>query len=394
MMSRRIPGQWRFVNLDHNEHLKSPDRPNVTQVAEVGSNLTKILRNPIWARYKTTNKTIETARKKKAHGDFAKLPREIVLNIIFSFEDSKDGLAILSLGMTCTYFFRLLGVKMQSVLQKDAGPWRNERLSFAGPWAPGIPDGAGTDEEEHDWHARRIQTFHELHTYPVSLGHIQPATPLTAPEIFQLPGYRSNRIIDMMIRDCMSTVEDAETFQRMIQVLMQDPGCFNKAQMSHVLRNLTTKEYVRGDVLATLYKNPDLYNEHHDIIAHKKSARLDRPYHLGEALMAMITYLHGYMINQAIWRDSLELDRRHLRLQRIHFFTRMEAVEAAAVQNERAAAQYAQSGGHGPPPTQVAVNIPPRDDLELEFDFGIEHSDSEDDWETVSWNGSDVNNDN
>ncbi|RGP68942.1 hypothetical protein FLONG3_8003 [Fusarium longipes] len=42
----------------------------------------------------------------------------------------KDGPPILSLGMTCTYFFHLLGVKMQNVLQKDAGPWRNAGLGI------------------------------------------------------------------------------------------------------------------------------------------------------------------------------------------------------------------------------------------------------------------------
>jgi hypothetical protein len=103
------------------------------------------------------------------------------------------------------------------------------------------------------------------------------------------------------------------------------------------------------------------------------------------------------MINQRIWRDSLELERPTLRFQHIHFFTRMQTVEEARIRNEQAAAQQAQVGGQGLTLAQVAVTIPPRDDLELEFDHGIEWSsddDSENDWETESWSDSDIDRDN
>jgi hypothetical protein len=52
------------MKTNSNEHLKAPDRPNVGQVAEVASNLTKLLRNPVWAQYKPNDRAIETARKK------------------------------------------------------------------------------------------------------------------------------------------------------------------------------------------------------------------------------------------------------------------------------------------------------------------------------------------
>ncbi|GKU11307.1 unnamed protein product [Fusarium langsethiae] len=270
------------------------DRPNVAQVAETASSLTKLLRNPIWTPYHTKPAVIERARKKEAHGAFVQLPQEIIDKIVGKLDPEKDGITILCLGMSSTFFFRLLGSKMQEILHVDAGPWRHERLTFAGPWAPGIPEGAGTIDEERDWFARRIHTLHELHTYPVTLGRAMPMTPYYAPDIFMHHGPRSNRVIDLMNRDRTSTVEDKEAYFRLTEIFMEEPPHLTTLQRVHVLRNIDTKEYVRGDVLLDLHQSPEQYELWIDIVAERKGARLNRPYHLGHALMAFITYVGDF----------------------------------------------------------------------------------------------------
>ncbi|GKU11305.1 unnamed protein product [Fusarium langsethiae] len=100
------------------------------------------------------------------------------------------------------------------------------------------------------------------------------------------------------------------------------------------------------------------------------------------------------MLNHRTWRDSLEADRPFIRYQPIRFFTRMAAMERARILSEEVAAQHVADDAAGPAPAPVSSDIPPVDDLELDFNFGIESSsDGEDEnhWETDSQDGSDLN---
>ncbi|KAM0307407.1 hypothetical protein ACHAPM_000122 [Fusarium culmorum] len=423
-MQRHIPASWRVVNLDCLEHLKVMDRPNEAQVTETASSLTKLLRNPVWVPYQANPAKVESARKKGAHGAFAKLPQTVLDRIVGKLDLEKDGVTILCLGMTNSFFFRLLGSKMQKVLHLDAGPWRGQRLVFAGSWAPGIPEGAGTPEEEQDWFSRRIQTLHELHTYPVTLGRAMPLTPYYAPEVFMHPGPRSDRVIDFMNHDRSSTSEDKEAYFRMIEIFMTEPRHLTEIQREQVLRNLDTKEYVRADVLMDLQDWPERYEPWCDQEAFDHGIFLERPWQVGHALMAFITYkpegktwdtsrydvspavtiegddgwaditgqaifkIHGYPIYHPMWRNSLEIECPFVtRVQPIRFFTRMAAMERARVLREEAAAQYEADNAAGPAPTTTSPTIPPSDDIDLDLDLNVYSSsdgDSQKHWEIDS----------
>ncbi|EKJ67859.1 hypothetical protein FPSE_12007 [Fusarium pseudograminearum CS3096] len=398
------------VNFNSLEHLKVMDRPNIAQVTETASSLTKLLRNPVWVPYHANPAKVESARKKGAHGAFAKLPQDVLDRIVNKLDLEKDGVTILCLGMTNSFFFRILGSKMQKVLHLDAGPWRGQRLVFAGAWAPGIPEGAGTPEEEQDWFSRRIQTLHELHTYPVTLGRAMPMTPYYAPEVFMHPGPRSNRVIDLMNRDRSSTTEDKEAYFRMIEIFMAEPGHLTEIQRVQVLRNLDTKEYVRADVLMDLQDYPERYipwNDHEALDQGKPQGKAwaTSRYDVSPAVTVegdnawadvtgqAIFKIHGYPIYHPMWRNSLEIERPFIRVQPIRFFTRMAAMERARVLREEVAAQYEADDAAGPDPTTTSPTIPPADGIDLDLDFNIDLSsdgDSQKHWETDSEVGSDL----
>lgn len=222
------------------------------------------------------------------------MPQEIIDKIVGYLDVGKDDLTILNLGFTCIFFFRLVGPKMQKVLQIDAGPWRGDRIILAGPWARGVPNTAGTPEEERDWWTRRLETLHELHTYPVNIGWVDPLTPMATPEIFEHPGPLVNCVFDMMIRDQVSTEKDKLVILRLVKFLMQPPKCFTPEQNVAVLRNLDRDEYIRSDVLLDLHVNPEDYAEWHDDEAFHNGCRFDQPYSLSHSLLTFITFVGDF----------------------------------------------------------------------------------------------------
>jgi hypothetical protein len=139
----------------------------------------------------------------------------------------------------------MLCTDMQKMLAGDAGKWAGDRVVFASDLARGIEEDVGTPEEEAEWWSKGITTLANIETTEIkSIVSKHLRLPKTAPKIFDIPGKFVDRAKDIMFRkrDGRSL-----TLLKNVQLMLQQPPNLTYEQKKPILRNLVTKQYVRGE---------------------------------------------------------------------------------------------------------------------------------------------------
>lgn len=161
-----------------------------------------------------------------------------------------DGVDVIALCLTNTYFFRLLAARLSRAVQQDEAPWAGHRLVLVGDYASGFPPGCMTEEEEmkiradvlsaqgeHTGDRRRAARFEVNPLYAIPehavCGGLEPAYDWEDRAVGQpIRRARAHRLsgAEMALLD------------RLLSPMFQtaDP----------VLRNLTSKQYIRDATLA------------------------------------------------------------------------------------------------------------------------------------------------
>lgn len=168
--------------------------------------------------------------------------------------DSSESVIYLSL--TCTYFFRLLGPAVQSILAEDTAPWAGDRLVFAGEFADGLDmGGICTSDELREFDKKKMEYINNPFYYMTGNRitcamneHVKPPPGLLGP----LPSLDLRRAgaLEQRVTGKL-TLDDLQLFFR-LSAIARTPhlGAGDHGKYAPVLRNLTARKYVRDDALA------------------------------------------------------------------------------------------------------------------------------------------------
>ncbi|KAF4968316.1 hypothetical protein FSARC_4261 [Fusarium sarcochroum] len=244
---------WKVINLDKRENLYQGDVSRFGELYASGCQLVELLKNPTWLDFKIPSKFIKASKQKSRDSPLISLPQEIIDLVTKNLSDNGDHDAVMCLGLTCTYFFRLLANNIQKAIQEDIGQWRNDRLMFIGPDAPGLPKNLGTADEEAEWSQFEECSLYNMetriaHTSLPEGGPPQLLEKHRSPQLFQVYGRLITRAQAIMQR--RNERDSLYRFDRLLEYLMHIPKSARLEGSRAVLRNLVTKEYVRGQDLA------------------------------------------------------------------------------------------------------------------------------------------------
>ncbi len=210
---------------------------------------------------------------------FVNMPQELVNKIVAYLG---EGVETACLALTCGYFFRLLAPAVRSALIKDAAPWAGDRLIFVGDYAEDYPSDVVTDDEMDDWKRWVIDTFHGREGYDGDASNNCEFDPYEDNPLYFLGQMRSEGVVDELAledhEEMLEMYKDSFPFKPLpeFKPLQYSQGFgftsgalvfelkrnFGKKDRTAfamarrllqrpmentevVLRNLTTKEYVR-----------------------------------------------------------------------------------------------------------------------------------------------------
>lgn len=143
----------------------------------------------------------------------------------------------LCLSLSCSYFFRLLASEVQAHLIEDAAPWAGDRLIYIGAEVSSYPYGIATDEEQHEWERHGAKAMYRL-----------ADASLAEQMRFEGDERAAERPRTLMRRvQQRLTDSDRGLLKRLLkrrELSSKDPSS------SPVLRNLTTKQYIRDEAIA------------------------------------------------------------------------------------------------------------------------------------------------
>ena len=175
---------------------------------------------------------------------FTSLPHELVDDIVAHVGDT-DVADIVALALTNIYFFRLLVSTARDALIKDSAPWAGDRLILTGDYASGIPSGVITDREFAAW---KTEVSNKL-----EMGVNEDRKCRHNPLYF-LSGHADGadeNMVGTLVRNLQRRRDvslgegDAVRLRRLLASTVSAAP-----PRGRVLRNLTTKEYLRDSVLA------------------------------------------------------------------------------------------------------------------------------------------------
>ncbi|KAF5674967.1 f-box domain-containing protein [Fusarium heterosporum] len=238
---------FKFVNLDKVEHFAEKDCPDGGEVIMTGDKLVSLLRKPIWVNFEIAPIHYLAAKQKSPESRLISMPSELLDKVFKNLKDNGDGDALVCLALTNSYFFRVLAKDLQKILLADAGKWGGDRVVFAGTLAAGIPSDVRTSEEEAEWWSKKHHTLADIDTkeiIPAGGNFKSPLIPMGPTELFNAPG-------DVLIRAKATMTKEIdipalELLERLLSLLMQEPNLSDE-QKKPVLRNLITKQFIRGE---------------------------------------------------------------------------------------------------------------------------------------------------
>ncbi len=243
---------WDLINVDKRARLRNRQAINFWEylIYTPTEQLVGLLRRLHWITVRIPSQHIQTSKIRSAQRIlFMRLPQEIIDRIVHfvacnSPRGSED---LICLSLTCAYMFRLLAAAVQDALRQDLGPWAGDRLVFYGDHAWSEPEYIDTASEKIALEANPYSnpTVHRCGIDKVgeskhSERHVLPS------EQLGVYGMLSRNVEERLGGERANL----KRFRRLKRFLTQCPAKIRGGNMSPVLRNLNTKEYVREEVLA------------------------------------------------------------------------------------------------------------------------------------------------
>ncbi|KAM5346976.1 hypothetical protein ACJ41O_009981 [Fusarium nematophilum] len=245
---------WKFINIDKRRKVRHVGGFTLDEfiLATFAEQIVGLLGTPFRLKFEIPSDKIRASKMKSLGSPLIKLPQEILDMIVRLLLDSHADEDLICLSLTCGYFFRLCARSVQTLLDEDEGGWVGDRLIFVGDYAHGLPDDLGNPEERKAW--REIGTENDFPGNPLyvldknAVGEGRHATinPIFAEKPFEVWG----GVADFARKRLEEEPESLQRFNRLLKFIRHSPGCLKPEQKRGVLRNLTTKEYVRDQAVA------------------------------------------------------------------------------------------------------------------------------------------------
>ncbi|CAH0020592.1 unnamed protein product [Clonostachys rhizophaga] len=244
---------WKLVNIDKRKALAHDSGLKLLEMLgdRALEPLVGLLRRPQWVPYLAPSYAIQSCKLQSVESPLITLPQELIEQIVsFLVENEGDGSGdLICLSLSCSYFFRLLGSRVQTLLAEDEAPWAGDRLIFVGDYANGIPEGIVTETE-------RTQLLADGRN-PLYYSIEQEFAEKDA--IFEQSWYDSDEIeysgslFSRLQKRIGSTPECKKAIKLINDVLQHIPTDANghPPKKAVLLRNLTAKEFVLDDSIAS-----------------------------------------------------------------------------------------------------------------------------------------------
>lgn len=226
---------WELVNIDKQARLRSGLASSFWEflIYAPTEQLVGLLRKCTWIHFSVPSENILAAKGRHDGSSLIRLPQEVIDRVVWFVASDRTNIDLVCLALTCSYFVRLLGPVVQATLRRDRGPWAGDRLVFVGdngglfwthPDVSDIPFDRSTAEGRF---ARR----------PIR-GDVEP-----------IDGY--GLLAGDVKRRLKRERGGLRRFRRLLRLLTREAGGMTMPQgRKPVLRNLTTREYVRDEALA------------------------------------------------------------------------------------------------------------------------------------------------
>uniref|UniRef100_A0A0B7JJH9 Uncharacterized protein n=1 Tax=Bionectria ochroleuca TaxID=29856 RepID=A0A0B7JJH9_BIOOC len=243
---------WKLVNIDKRKVLAHDSGLKLLEMLgdRALEPLVGLLRRPQWVPYFASSYAIQSCKLKSLQSPLIALPQEVVEQIVSLLveDEGAGGGELICLSLTCSYFFRLLGFRVQKLLAENEAPWAGDRLIFIGDYANGIPKGVVTETERTQLLAGgRNPLYYSIEQEFAEKDAVFERSRYDSDEIEY-----SGSLFSHLQKRIGSIPECKKAINLINDVLQHIPTDTNghPPKKAVLLRNLTTKEFVRDDTIA------------------------------------------------------------------------------------------------------------------------------------------------
>lgn len=232
---------WELINIDKQAELRNGRASNFWEFLKFtpAEQLVRLLKKSHWMPFRISAKDIRAAKIKATKSRLICLPQEIIDQIIYHVAEARGNLDLICLTLTCAYFFRLLSTSLQDIMSNDCGPWAGDRLVFAGD-----AGGIGKPYELWDFLSLDFPISH------VAEGKLARRN-CSYFERFERHPAEIYGKLGCSVKDRLKgETASFRRFKRLAKLLTVEPHYITHGNRDPVLRNLTTKEFVRDAEIA------------------------------------------------------------------------------------------------------------------------------------------------
>ncbi|KAK3657525.1 hypothetical protein LTR56_002299 [Elasticomyces elasticus] len=247
---------WKIVCLEKAQVLENHGGVKLWELLMNGvpEQLVDLLKVPKLRAYKFSNAAVASARARSIDIKLIAIPQEIIDEILTYITSGVD---LINLGLSCSYFFRLLGpVLIQAIVESEA-PWAGRRLVTVGDYAEGIPScvepdtiryivSQGMDDEYWDDEGEADEAMARNPLYRMGAEEISDR--LGMDDALRCCGRAHRHHRSTQIRRLAYLHMNAGEVE-LLDRLTRHPAPTTSLQA--VLRCLDLKEFVRDDVIAS-----------------------------------------------------------------------------------------------------------------------------------------------
>ncbi|KAK7217806.1 hypothetical protein V2G26_005809 [Clonostachys chloroleuca] len=251
---------WKLVNIDKRKVLAHDSGLKLLEMLgdRALEPLVGLLRRPQWVPYFASSYEIQSCKLKSLQSPLIALPQEVIEQIVsLLVEDEGDGGGggeLICLSLTCSYFFRLLGSRLQKLLAEDEAPWAGDRLILVGDYANGIPEGVVTETERTQLLADGRNPLY----YSIEQEFAEKDAVFDRSRYDSIEIEYSGSLFSHLQKRIGSAPECKNAINLIDDVLQHIPTDANghPPKKAVLLRNLATKEFVLDDTIAQSSMKP------------------------------------------------------------------------------------------------------------------------------------------
>ncbi|KAI0376425.1 hypothetical protein F5Y04DRAFT_285867 [Hypomontagnella monticulosa] len=238
---------WKLVNVDKRQTIP---RVLAKMIEILGNRDAKavipLLRVPKLGNALASDLMIAKSRTYNISSRLVALPQEIIDAIIIEISDPGP---ILSLALTCSYFWRVLLPRIKELIISAQAPWAGDRLVFVGNCATGVLQNCSDYEvddmpqEVEALHVSESTNIPEIRFYSRSFA---TRNPLYAIDTIERDPKSFDQVCRYYFESHLGDYPESQLFLRLITTLRPHTG----SKRPGVLRNLTKQQYVMDSKLA------------------------------------------------------------------------------------------------------------------------------------------------